>query len=161
MEEVNDIKEDILSSPLGDITMTQEEMAEFVDFIRGNSMKTPEVVTKLNANIKGKLIAGQSYYIFSQMEKMPLLLNFMKEAEVILYDPTVVATLEKAELMRRYNSAKESLVDIMEYGRKFYHVNKGSWDELMGKQDEIKILLSALTEEQTNKLVDLIKKGEL
>ena len=142
-------------------TLTESEMEQFIRYIRGEIVTAPDVVAKMNSNIKSKLIAGQSYYIFDQMSKIPMLLNFMKLAEDKIYDTNSINNLSTEDLIKRYEKAQDSIVSIMEYGRRFYTANKGNWKEMEEKQDIAKQLLGGFTEDKLDMLIDLISTGKL
>lgn len=143
------------------VVMTTDELQDFVKYIRGDVVNPPDVIGKMNANIRAKLIAGQSYYIFNQMGKIPGLLDFMKKAEDKIYDPNAIQSMNTDELLKIYDKAQSTVITTMEYGRRFYAANKGNWKELEERQDIAKQMLGGLPDDEMDALIDIVSTGKL
>lgn len=106
--------------------LSDEQKQEFSDWMCGKKEKMPEFVEGLVNNLAYKINASMGYLCAMSVSRLYKLTQFMSEAEDILFDPSVLRTMSSKELTEVYKTASVTIMQTMEFVRKYLAQNQDS-----------------------------------
>lgn len=113
----------------------------------------PDDMVKNMPTLNNRLSAYLSYYAAANLNRLPILTNFVRQAEEALYDPNRIAFMSNDELMATYKSAKSAMGEILETTRKVSSLAESSKQT---ETDEVYEMLKSLSPETLASLKDML-----
>ena len=143
------------------LSITNEEQQEISDWLKGKTRETPEVVRTLTNNIQEKLNYSLCAVITANMRRSITLLNYIEKVERTIYSEENANQPYSDNLKTDYLNANKTLVQALEFTRKFMIQNRDCLTPDDTKVDEVKTLLSQLPIDRLNKIAEAIAEGKI
>lgn len=153
-----------LTLPTGDlqgVSVSEQDMNELGDWLSGISDTIPDVVRNMSSNLEQKVNFCMCYMIASNMRRCITQLDFIEEAEKIIYDKNTLAGKSSDEIMDIYKDTNKTVNQTLEFVRKFLIQNKETLSPKDAKVDQLQNTLMSLSPERIDAIMTAITNGTI
>lgn len=161
---------DLLS--LSNISEEELTQAELNEWLLGGRTDLPEKVNKMMNNLILKLSVGLGVQVVASLDRINHLNNYMRKAEEIMFDVTMLDSMEESEIRRNYKIVASTSSALQEFQRKFIAQNRETlsldntpqqklMDQIMSlPPDKIGLIMEMIRNTQEEAISKNVKAGQ-
>ena len=130
---------------------------DLMDWVSDNRRLPTDLMDNLFTNAEMKVETAQYLVTLENIKRQKNLMEFIRRAEEILFDPELLITMNEDEIIKRYQNAVFKFDAIFAQNRQTLSTLKKSTDG--DKERALKVLMGALDQDKLLQIFKAVSKG--